>query len=35
MLHELEGVLGVPQLYGVTDATPPALVMALCEGVLL
>ena len=35
MLHELEGVLGVPQLYGVTDATPPALVMGLCEGALL
>ena len=35
VLHELAGVEGVPQLYGVTDATPPALVMGLCEGALL
>lgn len=35
MLHELEGERGVPRLYGVTDASPPALVMGLCEGALL
>lgn len=35
VLHELEGVEGVPKLYGVTDATPPAIVMGLCGGVLL
>ena len=35
MLHELQGVEGVPKLYGVTDATPPAIVMGLCGGVVL
>lgn len=35
MLHELAGEGGVPRLYGVTDASPPALVMGLCEGALL
>lgn len=35
MLHELVGEAGVPQLYGLTDASPPALVMSLCRGALL
>ncbi|MPC40238.1 Serine/threonine-protein kinase nak1 [Portunus trituberculatus] len=35
VLHELQGVEGVPKLYGVTDATPPGLVMGLCRGVVL
>lgn len=35
VLHELAGEAGVPRLYGVTDTSPPALVMTFCRGAML
>lgn len=35
MMKKLEGVAGVPKLYGMTDSSPQVLVMSICSGTSL